>query len=259
MQVMEAASYYHRYLTGTGLRHWVPGDPAAQCQDLSSGWWVYTKATLPVPNPFPCLQTGNWGSWLQAATVKPANAATALWFLSSEMQHTVACLSVHGILNLFVGCVYSPVFCLLVCILRQALMQPRLALNSLYSWGWTWTLDAQASTSWAQALQVCTTNPAVFWVCVFNFQVKDVGPSLLSFLPLMSLPGVSCCAVVLTFVFLWPSVSNQTMLLSPLAPELDGPCHLGTVTLHAHFLLSSLSSLWGRSQKLGFSRDHSRS
>lgn len=178
---------------------WVSGDPAAQCQDLSSGWWVYTKATLPVPSPFPCLQTGNQGSWLQAATVKPANAATGLWFLSSEMQHTVACLSVQGILNLFVGCVYSMVFCLLVCILRQALMQPRLALNSLYSWGWTWTLDALTSTSWAQALQVCSTNPAVFWVCVFNFRVKDIGPSLLSFLPLRSLPAISGCSTHLCF------------------------------------------------------------
>lgn len=140
------------------------------------------------------------------------------------MQQTVACLSVHGILNLFVGCVYSTMFCLLVCILRQALMQPRLALNSLYSWGWTWTCDAPASTSWAQLYKYVPPTQLFSGSVCSIFKLKTLAPLYCPSFP-SCLSQVSR-AVVLTFVFMWPSVSNWTMLLSPLAPMLDGPCSL---------------------------------
>lgn len=39
--------------------------------------------------------------------------------------------------------------------------QPRLALNSLCSWGWSWDFDPPASTSWRLGIQMCATTPGV--------------------------------------------------------------------------------------------------
>lgn len=85
--------------------------------------------------------------------------------------------------------------------LKHRLMQPRLALSSLCSWGWPWTHEPSASVSPVLGLQAYNTIPILFFSFLFS---KHVFIDISNFLVAVNSPMEDESNLAISFCFPLP-------------------------------------------------------